>query len=152
MKTETADSLLDSIKGLGEEPKLRSAHLHNALALVKKYLPREAWIGLYLYDKDLDSLLLGPFMGTPACEKIAIGRGVVGESYNEKEVLFVEDVQRFKGYICCDSTAASELAIPLVKDKEAIGILDVDYPKGTNLKKDQEFFAALADELIRFIA
>ena len=82
--------------------------LLNSLAMVRKELGEGAWVGFYVYSKKDDALLLGPFQGSPACERIAIGKGVVGASFLEKEDIYVKDVHDFPGYISCDAGAKSE--------------------------------------------
>ena len=102
------------------------ANAANTAALIYDALPRLNWAGFYLYKSG--ELVLGPFQGKPACVRIAIGRGVCGTAAARRETLLVEDVHAFPGHIACDSASNSELVIPLVKDNELLGVLDLDSP------------------------
>ena len=73
-------------------------------------------------------LVLGPFMGKPACIEIPVGRGVCGTAVAEDKSQLVYDVHQFPGHIACDSASNSEIVIPLRKEGEIIGVLDIDSP------------------------
>ncbi|WP_413363122.1 GAF domain-containing protein [Lysinibacillus sp. 3P01SB] len=102
------------------------AHLSNASALLNVFLSDINWVGFYLM-KD-DELVLGPFQGLPACVRIPVGRGVCGTAAATKETIVVEDVHAFPGHIACDAASNSEIVIPLIKNDEVIGVLDIDSP------------------------
>jgi GAF domain-containing protein len=40
----------------------------------------------------------------------------------------VEDVHAFPGHIACDTASNSEVVIPLVRNGELLGVLDLDSP------------------------
>ena len=103
------------------------ANLANASALLWQHLPRINWAGFYLLENG--SLLLGPFQGKPACRLIAPGRGVCGTALLKNEVQLVPDVHMFPGHIVCDECSRSEIVIPLHKNREVIGVLDIDSPE-----------------------
>ena len=46
----------------------------------------------------------------------------------QRQALVVDDVTKFPGYISCDAAARSELVIPLIKDQQLLGVLDLDAP------------------------
>jgi L-methionine (R)-S-oxide reductase len=73
-------------------------------------------------------LVLGPFQGKPACVRIAIGKGVCGTTAEQCETILVDNVHEFPGHIACDSDSNSEIVVPLIKDRELIGVLDLDSP------------------------
>jgi len=102
-------------------------NLSQASALLFDVLPDVNWVGFYLF-KDQE-LVLGPFQGKPACMRIKIGRGVCGTSAEQKQTIVVADVDKFPGHIACDSASRSEVVIPLEKNGQLIGVLDVDSPK-----------------------
>lgn len=102
------------------------ANLSNASALLNQFLEQINWVGFYLL-KD-NELVLGPFQGLPACVRIPIGRGVCGTTVAQKQTIVVEDVHAFPGHIACDAASKSEIVIPLIKNNEVIGVLDIDSP------------------------
>lgn len=142
--TEEKESLLAALAaltdGCGEELKL--PRLLNALAALKQQMPAGAWVGVYL--KKGDKLLLGPFQGTPACEVIALGQGVVGACFAQEKTLVVPDVKEFRGYICCDAAAAQEICVPLRINGETVGVFDVDYPEGGAIAADADIIEEAA--------
>jgi GAF domain-containing protein len=96
--------------------------LLNSLALVKQNLGEDSWVGLYVYDEKDNVLNLGPFQGSPACVQIKPGKGVVGKCYASKMPMYINDVKKFPGYICCDSKVKSEAVFPLVYNGHVIAV------------------------------
>lgn len=102
------------------------ANLANASALLWLLLDDINWAGFYLYRKD--KLILGPFQGKPACVNIEIGNGVCGTAASTRETQLIKNVHEFPGHIACDSASNSEIVVPIIKDNELIGVLDIDAP------------------------
>ena len=73
-------------------------------------------------------LRLGPFQGKVACVRIPFGRGVCGTAAATKTSQLVEDVRQFPGHIACDSASNSEVVVPIFKDGQVVGVLDIDSP------------------------
>lgn len=122
-KAEQYKSLIPQIKGLLDgEPDL-IANLANVAAALKEQF-NWFWVGFYLV-KD-EQLVLGPFQGPVACTRINKGRGVCGCSWAKAETLIVPDVEKFPGHIACSSLSRSEIVIPLLKNGNVLGVLDVD--------------------------
>ena len=71
-------------------------------------------------------MVLGPFQGPVACTRIKKGRGVCGAAWQNAATLIVPDVEKFPGHIACSSLSRSEIVVPLIKNGEVIGVLDVD--------------------------
>lgn len=106
------------------------ANLSNASALLNLFLDRINWVGFYLIDADAnEELVLGPFQGLPACIRIPIGKGVCGACAQKKVTICVGDVHQFPGHIACDAASKSEIVIPMIKDGELLGVLDIDSPE-----------------------
>lgn len=102
------------------------ANAANFSSLLYHSLPELNWVGFYLY-KD-GELVLGPFQGKPACVRIEIGKGVCGTAAEVRETVVVENVHEFPGHIACDSASNSEIVVPLIKEDQLIGVLDLDSP------------------------
>lgn len=102
------------------------ANLSNSAALLGLLLDDINWAGFYLYKKG--ELILGPFWGKPACTHIEIGKGVCGTAAASRQIQIVEDVNKFEGHIACDAASRSEIVIPIIKEGELIGVLDIDSP------------------------
>jgi GAF domain-containing protein len=102
------------------------ANLANTSALLFHYLPDLNWAGFYLLKGN--ELVLGPFQGNPACIRIAMGRGVCGTAAKRRQTIVVPDVHAFPGHIACDDASRSEIVVPLIKDNQLIGVMDLDSP------------------------
>ena len=117
--------------------------LSNASALLFETLPNLNWAGFYLIRDN--RLVLGPFQGKSACIHIEKGKGVCGSAWESDKVLVVPDVHVFPGHIACDSQSESEIVIPLHKNDEVFGVLDIDSPlKDRFSEKDKEGLESFA--------
>jgi L-methionine (R)-S-oxide reductase len=102
------------------------ANAANTAALLYDALPGLNWVGFYLYKSG--ELVLGPFQGKPACVRIALGKGVCGTAAERRSTVIVDDVHAFPGHIACDSASNSEIVVPLLRDGQLFGVLDLDSP------------------------
>ena len=100
------------------------ANLSNASALLKSTFPNTVFAGFYLFDGN--GLILGPFQGGVSCVRIALGKGVCGESAASRQSVIVGDVKNYSNYISCDSKALSEIVVPMVKKEQLLAVLDLD--------------------------
>ena len=82
------------------------------------------WVGFYLVEEE--ELVLGPFQGSIACSRIKFGKGVCGAAWQRASTIIVPDVEQFEGHIACSSLSKSEIVLPIFKDGQIIGVLDVD--------------------------
>lgn len=122
-KTVQYESLVPQIKGLLEGETDLVANLANVAASLKEQFGW-FWVGFYLV-KD-NELVLGPFQGPVACTRIRKGRGVCGSSWEQQKTLIVPDVEKFPGHIACSSLSKSEIVVPVIRNNEVLGVLDVD--------------------------
>lgn len=102
------------------------ANMANAAAILWDALSDINWAGFYLLEDGV--LVLGPFQGKVACVEIPVGKGVCGTAVAENATQLVADVHQFPGHIACDSASNSEIVIPLRKDGNVVGVLDIDSP------------------------
>ncbi len=100
--------------------------LANAASVLYHALDNVNWAGFYLLRGD--TLVLGPFMGRPACVRIPLGKGVCGTAAVRRDTVVVPDVHRFPGHIACDAASRSEIVVPLTVDGDLYGVLDIDSP------------------------
>jgi L-methionine (R)-S-oxide reductase len=119
-------SLAQQLTGLLEGERDMIANAANMSALIFQFLPDLNWAGFYFMRGG--ELVLGPFQGKTACVRIAVGRGVCGTAVERQESIVVPDVHAFPGHIACDSASRSELVVPLTKDGQVLGVLDLDSP------------------------
>jgi GAF domain-containing protein len=123
-KREVYEELIPQLKSLIADESDLIANLANTASVLKLALRNASWVGFYLMKQG--ELVLGPFQGKPACVRIQVGRGVCGSAIARAETLTVPDVQKFPGHICCDPDSRSEIVVPMFRDKEPLGVLDLD--------------------------
>ncbi len=121
---EIYEALLPQVEGLLDESLPVITNLSNFNAALFNAFNKISWCGFYLVKKDL--LVLGPFQGNTACTIIKPGKGVCGTSFSNKETVIVEDVDKFPGHIACDSGSKSEIVLPVTKNNNIFGVLDLD--------------------------
>ena len=128
--------LASALKGLvtGEPDSI--ANMANASALIFETLPDVNWVGFYRNVGG--ELVLGPFQGRPACIRMTFDEGVCGAAAKSRQVQRVEDVHSFPGHIACDSASNSEIVVPLIRDGELLGVLDIDSPKRGRFSEEDE--------------
>lgn len=119
------------------------ANLANTASLLSLHLPELNWSGFYLWRGG--ELVVGPFIGRPACVRIKLGRGVCGTAVAKRQSVLVEDVHAFPGHIACDAASASELVVPILHQGKVLGVIDMDSPlKGRFSLGDQRGIEAVA--------
>ncbi|WP_273751016.1 GAF domain-containing protein [Leuconostoc mesenteroides] len=123
------------------------SNLANAAALLFQNYENLNWAGFYIYNDDTKELDLGPFQGKVACMHIKPGSGVVGTAFAKKESIVVPNVHDFAGHIACDADSNSELVVPIFKNGQIYGIIDIDSPLlnrfGENEKNEVEELAEI---------
>jgi GAF domain-containing protein len=128
--------LASAVQGLvtGEPDPI--ANMANAAAVIFETLPDVNWVGFY---RNIGGeLVLGPFQGRPACIRIPFGTGVCGVAAETRKVQRVDDVHAFESHIACDSASNSEIVVPLIRDGELLGVLDIDSPKMGRFSEEDE--------------
>ncbi|WP_090989850.1 GAF domain-containing protein [Bacillus sp. OV322] len=149
-KEENYKMVIKQLVSLIEDEKNMVANLSNASSLLNQFLDEVNWVGFYLIEGT--ELVLGPFQGLPACVRIPFGKGVCGTSAAERKTMRIEDVHQFPGHIACDAASRSEIVVPLLKNGELLGVLDIDSPiikrfDEIDEKMLQEFASTLAQYL-----
>ena len=110
------------------------ANMANIAALIWQFLPDLNWAGFYRMVEG--ELVLGPFVGKPACIRIAVGQGVCGAAAASGETQLVPDVHAFPGHIACDAASRSELVVPVIREGAVIAVIDLDSPSPSRFTPD----------------
>lgn len=149
-KKQRYNYMLLLLKGQLKEEKDTLANLSNATAFIRACVDDLNWAGFYFSRED--ELVLGPFQGLPACNRIALDKGVCGACITKREVQLVADVEKFPGHIACDAASKSELVIPIIKDEKVYGVLDLDSPKkGRFTEEERDIFIKFVHILNEYI-
>ena len=127
------------------------ANAANLASLLFHSLEHVNWAGFYFLRDG--QLVVGPFQGKPACVTIPVGRGVCGAAASTRRVQRVADVHAFPGHIACDADSRSEIVLPLLRDGDLLGVLDLDSPlAGRFSEQDERVLTEIADIYVRSIA
>lgn len=112
------------------------ANMANLAALIWLSVPRLNWAGFYRAIGD--ELVLGPFIGKPACIRIPFGKGVCGTVAATGSAQRVADVHAFPGHIACDAASRSELVVPILVEGRVRAVIDLDSPDPARFDEDDE--------------
>ena len=135
-KPEAYRQLVDAADALTAGERDGVANMANIAALLWDFLPDLNWAGFYrVIDGEL---VLGPFVGRPACIRIPMGSGVCGVAAEKAETQLVEDVHAFPGHIACDAVTNSELVVPISRQGEVIAVIDLDSPSRARFDADDK--------------
>ena len=143
-------SLISAARAVVSECPYLIANLANVSALIREYVGDINWAGFYLMEGG--KLVLGPFQGKVACTEIEVGSGVCGTAVAQRKTQLVKNVHEFSGHIACDSASNSEIVVPIFKDGEVFGVLDIDSPSLARFsEEDREGFEALVRVLETYL-
>ncbi|QSX35729.1 MULTISPECIES: GAF domain-containing protein [Shewanella] len=126
MKSEFYQSLNRQLAALLEGDDDMVSAMANFSAMLNSQLTELNWVGFYI--RRGDELVLGPFQGKVACNRIPWGKGVCGTAAALDSTQRVADVHQFDGHIACDSASNSEIVIPVRKQGQVVAVLDIDSP------------------------
>ena len=130
------------------------ANMANLAALIWDFVPNLNWAGFYRMQSNAQNgeLVLGPFIGRPACIRIPLGMGVCGTAALKGVTILVDDVESFPGHISCDAKSRSELVVPIKRGGSVVSVIDLDSPEPNRFKdsdaKGIEKLANLINERI----
>ena len=122
------------------------ANLANTSALIWEHMDDLNWAGFYIMEDG--RLVLGPFQGKMACTEIEVGSGVCGTAVATGETQLVPDVHKFDGHIACDSASNSEIVVPMRRNGEIFGVLDIDSPSFARFTEEDR---KQLEELVRIL-
>ncbi|MCR1834220.1 GAF domain-containing protein [Oceanobacillus caeni] len=149
-RTKDYELTIKQLEALIKDEPDHIANLSNASALLNQFLTDINWVGFYIWKEN--ELVLGPFQGLPACVRIGFGKGVCGTAVKERKTQRVADVLAFPGHIACDSASRSEIVIPIIKDGQVFGVLDIDSPNENRFDEtDQTYLERFVNVLERYL-
>ena len=122
-KNKKYDLLLKQIKALVECEKDLTAVLANTSSMIH-FTFGFFWTGFYVVKNK--TLIVGPFQGPVACNRIQYGKGVCGTVWKEGRSIIVADVEQFPGHIACSDDSKSEIVVPIKNGNEVVAVIDID--------------------------
>ncbi|SFM92973.1 GAF domain-containing protein [Algoriella xinjiangensis] len=85
------------------------------------------WVGFYFKNGDKNELKLGPYVGAATDHTIIpYGKGICGQVAESNETFVVPDVYAQDNYLACSIETKAEIVVPIFKDGQNIGQIDID--------------------------
>ncbi len=85
------------------------------------------WVGFYFRNGDKEELKLGSYVGAETDHTIIpFGKGICGQVAVSNETFVVPDVSAQDNYLSCSIETKSEIVVPIFKNGENIGQIDID--------------------------
>ncbi|MCU0520131.1 MAG: GAF domain-containing protein [Anaerolineae bacterium] len=144
--TETFSRLLRQVEALVSSSRSRDEALRSICALLEAEIPHYDWVGFYLVDPAAErELVLGPYVGAPTEHvRIPFGKGICGQAADTAAVFIVQDVSQEMNYLSCSPDVRSEIVVPILRDGEVLGELDIDsHALAPFSAQDREFLDAV---------
>lgn len=143
-KEDAYSTLIPQVKALCKGESNTIANQSNIAAALKQTFDF-FWVGFYWKETEKE-LVLGPFQGPIACTRISKGKGVCGSSWEKEETVLVKDVEAFPGHIACSADSRSEIVVPIKKNGEVVGVLDIDSDEYASFDEtDAKYLRELCD-------
>lgn len=111
------------------------------------------WTGFYFRDGDKEELVLGPYVGAATDHtRIPFGKGICGQVAVSNETFVVPNVNEQDNYLSCSIDTKAEIVVPIIKNGENIGQIDIDsHTLNPFTKEDREMLEWLCDEIAKVI-
>ena len=101
--------------------------LYEVCQLIHDEVPHYNWVGFYFKNGEKNELKLGPYVGAPTDHIIIpFGVGICGQVVVSNETFVVPDVSAQDNYLSCSIETKSEIVVPIFKNGENIGQIDID--------------------------
>ena len=127
-KMELSNFIAEKIREIVNGKLDRDGKLKAICRLLRDNVSDYDWVGFYLVDRTRENeLLLCSFEGEPTEHvRIPFGRGICGQAAKLRETFVVQDVSKQMNYLSCSPKVKSEIVVPIFKNGEIVGELDID--------------------------
>lgn len=123
--------------------------LQEVCELLKAEVDYYTWVGFYFKNGDKNELKLGPFAGEPTDHTIIpFGKGICGQVAVSNKNFVVPDVNAQDNYIACSIHVKAEIVVPLFKNGENIGQIDIDSNIPDPFTEEDERFLEFVNEKV----
>ena len=139
------DFLKRKIVSIIEAQSTIESKLQSICDLLKHEIDYYDWVGFYFKNGNKKELKLAQFAGEPTEHTIIpFGKGICGQVAVSNENFVVQDVTAQGNYISCGWKVKSEIVIPIFKNDENIGQIDID-------SHSKNPFSTSDEELLEFV-
>jgi len=148
-RSELFDFLAKKIGEVLKSKADRDEKLKTVCRLLRDNVSYYNWVGFYVVDrKRQKELVLGPFEGEPTEHaRIPFGRGICGQAVERRKTFLVQDVSKETNYLSCSANVKSEIVVPIFKNEEVVGELDIDSHALSPFTKEDETFLKKIGEM-----
>ena len=121
--------------------------------LLDKEISYYNWTGFYFKNGDKDELKLGPYVGAETDHTIIpFGKGICGQVAVSGETFVVPDVWEQDNYLACSLDTKAEIVVPIFKNGENIGQIDIDsHQKDPFTEQDEELLKWIGEEVAKIL-
>jgi L-methionine (R)-S-oxide reductase len=142
--------ITQSVKEILKNKTQKTNKLKAICKLLKDRVSYYDWVGFYAVDKEqTNELVLNSFEGQPTEHiRIAFGKGVCGRAALLRKIFVVQDVSKETNYLSCSSKVKSEIVIPVFRNNEVVGELDIDSHLVSPFTLDDETFLSEIAEMV----
>ena len=136
-----------------ESPQETNVKLLKICQVLDREISYYNWTGFYFKNGDKDELALGPYVGAVTDHIIIpFGKGICGQVAVSGETFVVPDVHAQDNYLSCSIDTKAEIVVPIFKDGENIGQIDIDsHSIDPFTKDDEEMLKWLCDEVAKVL-
>lgn len=136
-----------------ESPQETNVKLLKVCQLLDREISYYNWTGFYFKNGDKDELALGPYVGAVTDHVIIpFGKGICGQVAVSGETFVVPDVHAQDNYLSCSIDTKAEIVVPIFKDGENIGQIDIDsHSIDPFTKEDEELLNWLCEEVAKVL-
>lgn len=136
-------------KILKEEEASVDTRLMAICSLLEAEVDYYNWVGFYFKNGDKNELKLGPYVGEPTEHTIIpFGKGICGQVAVSNKNFVVPDVSAQDNYIACSISVKAEIVVPLFKNGENIGQIDIDSSTPDPFTEEDERFLEFVNEKV----
>ncbi len=136
-----------------ESPQDTNVKLLKVCQLLDREISYYNWTGFYFKNGDKDELALGPYVGAVTDHVIIpYGKGICGQVAVSGETFVVPDIHAQDNYLSCSIDTKAEIVVPIFKNGENIGQIDIDsHSIDPFTKEDEEMLKWLCDEVAKIL-
>ena len=119
------NELIEDIRALASPARGARDIMMDTVNLLRCERPHYSWVGIYLLVEE--TLVLGPYVGKPTPHtRIPLNQGICGAAASSGKTVIVDDVNADPRYLACSLETRSEIVVPIARDGEILGEIDID--------------------------
>jgi len=151
-KSKLFSKLKERIEGVASEELPDFELLQEVADILCEGVDYYDWVGFYLADPEEGRLNLGPFVGEDTDHTtIDYGDGICGQSAVTEDTFVVQNVNEAENYLSCSPDVKSEIVVPVFKEGEFRGEIDIDSHELQPFdNQDEEFLESIAEKISSF--